>query len=66
MHAYIYKRRHGEEINMDDKILKFNQKLSFDKISATLDGMDNRRIVDYLNCTLLAFNIFFEKYPHYI
>ena len=27
MHAYIYKRRHGEEINMDDKILKFNQKL---------------------------------------
>lgn len=46
--------------------LKFNKKLSFDKISETLDGMDNRRIVDYLNCTLLAFNIFFEKYPHYI
>lgn len=28
--------------------LKFNKKLSFDKISETLDGMDNRRIVDYL------------------
>lgn len=46
--------------------LKFNKKLSFDKISDTLDGMDNRRIVDYLNCVLLAFEIFFEKYPHYI
>lgn len=46
--------------------LKFNKKLSFDKISDTLDGMDNRRIVDYLNCVLLAFNIFFENYPHYM
>lgn len=46
--------------------LKFNKKLSFDKISDTLDGIDNRRIVDYLNCVLLAFEIFFEKYPHYI
>lgn len=46
--------------------LKFVKNYSFERISEELEGMDNRRIVDELNSILLAFRIFFKRYPHCI
>lgn len=42
-------------------VYKFKEGLSFESISERLNHIDNRRIVDVLNCIQLSFNIYFNK-----